>query len=520
MSVAAADIAALKQEEDRPIQRITAAAIASMMAFFDKYSWEKLPCETELLKLPEVISIVAEHGLPASGLRVKFIRQFKKWHDAKKPGSTTLATSSHVSSSHKDAVMAMVQQCAGNISDIARGSLNEVRKPIVLLMPWAGAYLETVPEDFERCLCHRIEQLLKLIVSYASMRSQTSTMSAALENDINASRIEFINKLQSHAHFSGISRVPTADLGAQSPQLAMRIILDRLDRALTKTVRLRFAPSAREALTIPNAPSDVITNKIFDQTIYYVAGWLLSCVFDMIEKDCALESMLTTFVSKNSLTCQEAKDLKLPCELVDSRNRGKLLYPSYAMYALVVQIEFAFSSLLTMPNLIAYGGKLISATLDAIMNSDAISLALHECMRPVYDAALEALEQTACNVQGLEARCVLDCILQKYIRMRGKDMVKSILSVFTLSKSAKTALSHRGALAAASKAAPKKHKADCSAASSSIMIDELTEDREMHGGGVYDIVDCDEFDAMDEDLHDARIENDDADMDIPVLDEI
>ena len=46
MSVAAADIAALKQEEDQQIQRITAAAIASMMAFFDKYSWEKLPCET------------------------------------------------------------------------------------------------------------------------------------------------------------------------------------------------------------------------------------------------------------------------------------------------------------------------------------------------------------------------------------------------------------------------------------------------------------------------------------------
>jgi hypothetical protein len=77
----------------------------------------------------------------------------------------------------------------------------------------------------------------------------------------------------------------TSDLGANSVRLAVRIILDHLDRTLTKQIRLRFAPSAGMVLTIPNISSVAIPNQLLRQTIYYVTGWVLSCLYDESKLD-------------------------------------------------------------------------------------------------------------------------------------------------------------------------------------------------------------------------------------------
>jgi hypothetical protein len=174
------------------------------------------------------------------------------------------------------------------------------------------------------------------------------------------------------------------------------------------------------------------------------------------------------------------------------------------MFDLVSKIEHAFSSLLTMKNLIAFGGSLMTAALDAVMQSYAIALSLSECMHPVYEAAKrEALNQP-------ESRSILERIVNKYVRMRGKDMVKSVLSVLRLTKSAKTALSHRGSLAAASNAASINHKK-----SRSFVASDDVEETSI--GSDIAIIDDDEFSAMDEDLHDARFESDDTDPGVDLI---
>jgi hypothetical protein len=300
----------------------------------------------------------------------------------------------------------------------------------------------------------------------------------------------------------------TSDLGANSVRLAVRIILDHLDRTLTKQIRLRFAPSAGMVLTIPNISSVAIPNQLLRQTIYYVTGWVLSCLNDESKLDIEIAPLLVIFIAKQTLTSHQAQELKLPFELVASRTRGGLLYPSSDMFALILEIEHAFSSLLSMQNLIAFGGSLMTAVLDVVMKSDAISSALHPCMIPVYEATQR---ESACSQP--ETKLLLERIVNKYIRMRGKDMVKSILSVLRLTKSAKTALSHRGNLAAATNAASNKHKR-----SRLITASNNAEGPAVRSDGVFEIFDVDELCAMDENLNDARFESDDIDLSTPALD--
>jgi hypothetical protein len=70
-------------------------------------------------------------------------------------------------------------------------------------------------------------------------------------------------------------------------------------------------------------------------------------------------------------------------------------------------------------------------------------------------------------------------------------MVKSILSVLRLTKSAKTALSHRGYLAAATNAASSKHKR-----SRLITASNNVEGSAVRSDGVFEIIDVDELCAM------------------------
>ena len=494
----------IRSDQSNPSLRITQAAITSLFALFDEHRWEKLPNEKELLSLPDVQAIITQHKLLIEGIRVKIVRQFKNWGGAiKAAGSESPAADESVS--------IFVRSRTGNITNIVRDALSEVLVgPFVRMMPWANI-LSSAPQAFEDRLSSRIEELLQIIVRCTSKSGRSSVMSVALETSINTSRVDFMDELESHPLFSQLARVATTDLGAKSVRLAVRIILDHLDRTLTKQLRLRFAPSAGMVLTIPIIPTVKTPNQLLRQTIYYVTGWVLSCLYDDSKCDIEIAPLLIIFIAKQTLTLHQARERDLPFELVASRTRGGLLYPSSDMFDLVLEIEHAFSSLLSMHNLIAFGGSLMTTALDAVMKSDAISFALHQCMIPVFEAAHR---ESLCNQP--DPRLILERIVNKYIRMRGKDMVKSILSVLRLTKSAKTALSHRGNLAAATNAASNKHK---KFRALSTGLSNIVEVAAAESDCVFAIVDDDEFDAMDEDLNDARFESDDIDLGTPTLDE-
>jgi len=359
------------------------AAIKSFFTLFDEHHWEKLPTEKYLLGLPDVQAIIALHKLSVEGIRVKIVRQFKNWGETIK----TAGPDSYASNESVGSVSIFVQSRAGNVSDVVRAALEEVSVgPVIRLMPWAKI-LSSAPQEFHHSLGSRVQELLQIIIRCTPKSGRTSAMSVALETSINTSRINFMNTLESNSLFSEVTLMSASDLGAKSVRLAVRIILDHLDRTLTKQIRLRFAPSAGMVLTIPNISSVAIPNQLLRQTIYYVTGWVLSCLYDESKLDIEIAPLLVIFIAKQTLTSHQAQELKLPFELVASRTRGGLLYPSSDMFALVLEIEHAFSSLLSMQNLIAFGGSLMTAVLDVVMKSDAISFALHQCMIPVYETA-------------------------------------------------------------------------------------------------------------------------------------
>ena len=135
---------------------------------------------------------------------------------------------------------------------------------------------------------------------------------------------------------------------------------------------------------VRNISSVAIPNQLLRQTIYYVT-WVPSCLYNESKLDIEIAPLLVIFIAKQTLTSHQAQELKLPFELVASRTRGGLLYPSSDMFALILEIEHAFSSLLSTQNLIAFGGSLMTAVLDVVMKSVAISSALHQYMIPVYE---------------------------------------------------------------------------------------------------------------------------------------
>lgn len=98
--------------------RISQAAIKSFFCLFDKHCWEKLPNVKELLQLPDVQAIISQHSLSIEGIRVKIVRQFKNWSDAKTTGSEPLCAD--------DSVLIFVRTRAGNIPDIVLAALGEV----------------------------------------------------------------------------------------------------------------------------------------------------------------------------------------------------------------------------------------------------------------------------------------------------------------------------------------------------------------------------------------------------------
>ena len=179
----------------------------------------------------------------------------------------------------------------------------------------------------------------------------------------------------------------------------------------------------------------------------------------------------------------------MPYELVASRTRGSLLYSSPAMYDVVLELEHSFYSVLTMTNLIAFGGSLVSAALDLVLESHALLLALEVCMFQLDKAADEQ------NRSYPNRRPILELIVNKYFRMRGRDMVKYILSVLRLTKSAKTALSHRAQLAAAATSAAAKRRKQRTSESYSLVDKVDCVDADSKSDDDNAVVDNDEYEA-------------------------
>jgi hypothetical protein len=428
-------------------QRITIAAIKSLYSLFVEAKWKKgsLPNEKQLLSLPAIKCIIAEHGLQAEGFRKKILRQFNRWCD------DVPADARDLSALTNQAVAAFVKRRIGDVATLIEAALVEVLKgPFVTRLPWASGILSGLDPDFKDRLVSRVHTLAQIIVQHTAKSGRSSAMALELERLVNVTRIQFLDTYEKHSSFFTITQLSVTELDGKTARVQIRHILDFLDRAIMHRIRLCFVPSAGMRLTIPSVRS--VPNRLVCQVLYYISGWLLSIILKESQHDNPTSLDLAFFVAKNTITPEQAKELNMPYELVASRTRGLLLYSSPDMYNVVLELEHSFMSLLTMSNLIAFGGSLVSAALDSILESGTLSLALEVCMLQLNEAAKNQSRPYP------NRRPILELIVNKYFRMRGRDMVKSILSVLRLTKSAKTALSHRAQLAAAATSSAAKRQ--------------------------------------------------------------
>lgn len=501
----------MSAETPQRSSRITIAVIKSLYTLFGEAKWKKgsLPNEKELLSLPAIKSIIAEHGLQAEGLRKKIVRQFNRWCD------DVPADARDESAPTNQAVAAFVNSRICDIATLIEAALVDMLEgPLIIRLPWAHGILSSLGQDFKYFLVSRVHELSQIIVQHTAKSGRSSSMALALEMRVNVTRNVFLDTYDKHPSFSTVALLSAAELRGRTSNVQTRHILDFLDRAIVHRIRLSFAPSAGMLLTIPSIRS--VPNRLVCQVLYYISGWLLSIMFNESKRDTPISVDLVFFVAKNSITPEQAKELDMPYELVASRTRGSLLYSSPAMYDVVLELEHSFYSVLTMTNLIAFGGSLVSAALDLVLESHALLLALEVCMFQLDKAADEQ------NRSYPNRRPILELIVNKYFRMRGRDMVKSILSVLRLTKSAKTALSHRAQLAAAATSAAAKRRKQRTSESYSLVdkVDCVDADSESDDDNA--VVDNDEYEAMDDDLQDEADDLSDHDKGLCtfVLDDI
>lgn len=190
--------------------------------------------------------------------------------------------------------------------------------------------------------------------------------------------------------------------------------------------RSLFDPSAGlPDLAIPKFPQK--STEIFDsvdEVVYYIAGALCSALMKNSERcrktDRARASLFGTFVG----TWKRAKAEKsgLPIGLVDRRSEGALLYPSCPFFRVVRLLEHAYSELLTLQNMVSYGGGLtcIKKVRDLITKWQPFLDAFQECLDPVRECAEAAMGD-------FKSDALLLKVQGYYMRVRGKDAVKTIV---------------------------------------------------------------------------------------------
>ena len=180
------------------------------------------------------------------------------------------------------------------------------------------------------------------------------------------------------------------------------------------------------------------------------------------------------------------------------------------MFSLVLVLEHSFSSLLTLANIVAFGSEIMSQVQSVVMESDDISWAFDPVMRVVDEHAKRGF------VSIPDPRPILRRILDAYLKMRGKDLVKSMMFQLRLKQSASTALPHRAQLAAAATAASSKGKkaakANAVLASSTAVSLPYSNEvcADVDGASLRDIFDDDYLEALQFDLEEFSDESDDA----------
>ena len=234
---------------------------------------------------------------------------------------------------------------------------------------------------------------------------------------------------------------------------AMNATFHLIDSILTKEFRFGFSDQARLELEIPkhfDEAGDLLfptpINALVEQTLYYITGYLLKAMKSHGSRQKAnttVKAAFDMFVATHEISHSDAKAAKLPVRLILLKSDGSLHYPSNELYRLVCYMEHAYHSLLTLKNIIVLGSDILAIVDNLIQSDPAINDLFQKCMVSVREEA--AIELTTDDETAL-----LKFILDLYLKLRGKDFVKTLLSIVSKSVSLQTLTTRAQCNAAAS----------------------------------------------------------------------
>lgn len=279
---------------------------------------------------------------------------------------------------------------------------------------------------------------------------------------------------QGWLHFPWVQKIFRTDLDFRDDLKATSVthfhylIFDVIDRALASEFRQRFSNAALCTLSIPDLTTMPPQSPGVSAVIYYISGFELSALITRANKDPTHQALFNAFSATHTLHMREAIAQDLPVTLVQRRTRGSLLFASKDFFDFVVLVEQAFSSLLTMENILAHGARLVSRAHELIRTNELVGAAFEICMLPVH-------EDAACKsgIQFIDSTPLLLQLLKTYVRLRGKDFVKTLVDKLKLKQAAAVANTTRSKLAAAaSSAATKRAKLGAEEELSDEMIDD------------------------------------------------
>ena len=429
------------------IRRIQPDVIGSLFGLFEARQYHALPRFTALVDDAEFKLLMDRHGLSRSQIQYQFVR----WREGEKPPSSAAAAPCRV-----EKIGAVVRSLVSSSDDIVLAAAKACENgSVIQLRPWllpvvsiflSGEGLLDVKQ--------RVEELTGLVIScYSDTRS--SAQSIHFECALNNTRRAFIRLVTSREYFNcAFANELPGDFKEGEITVTKALLLDSLDRHITSNFRKQFSPAACSVGIPPFDVDNPPYNDLVLQTLYYIAGYLCSALYAEARRGHPLSAHLTTFVAVHNISIADADAMKLPTSLVRLRSKGSLICSSKCMYELVLLLENGCSSQLTLPHVVARGGAIMSDTLKLMKQNYQISQAFSACVSKIFEGA------KAAGLTQVNGSDLFDLILAKFMNLRGRDVVRTIMSKLRLKQSAAVANCHRGALAGIATLASKKAKND------------------------------------------------------------
>lgn len=486
--------------------RISPEAVSALFGLFTNKQWlPQLPRGSKLTGDSDYSALASKYGFD----RTQAARQYVKWREWGQASNERDQTNPV----DREPVRFLLEKRVPDYQKVVDAAFVALLKhPFLSERVWFHDTLKEIELRGNALWMSRVSELGDLFVKhYSSASSKQRSCSTSYAVDVLESGTLRKEEWSTNPEISAIIRsfdesLPRDfDCDRESfPYLMLTFVVDYIKRAFNAS----FAPSVHGNLEIrmpQGGEREIYTHPVVvAQVLYYISGYLLSALIKSSKRShCPLFDM---FVVHNSFkTANEARSDGLDPTLVVLRNQGSLIYSSKEFYKLVCTLEHGFSYLLTMPNVVAFGPAIIAKATEAVSSWSPLQNTLDACLMPIR----EKLSET--GFTDIDVDPLLKLLMKAYMRMRGRDFVRTLLA--RLKRSAANTNTTRGGVAAAAVAAGEKAKKIRTA--------------EEEGGGSCDFGGLDEddcFGALDEDFkevmasfaNDAR-EGVGAEEEVPIL---